>query len=188
MDTGKVSKRWDPYIGAWVIDLPQGHLEVEIELKGQRVKTEGGWKFYPYKRPDFAKDEEVSSCEISSKGRTHTTTSFDPTWQVYPWEGLDKVKWRHTFMTLIQIYNADDWQGKGLYIDAKSYRDRIHRGVYAPENRPRHWSSAGYKPDSKTQEKHDLKANGYGDGNITSYGSHGYWVGNRFFPYNSETD
>lgn len=181
----KASKRWDPYLGAWVVDLPKGYVEVEIELKGQRVKTDDGWKFFPYKRPDFAKDEEVSSCEISSKGRTHTPTTVDPQWQVEPWEGLDKTKWRNTFLVLVQLHSASDWHTQGLYISAKEYRDRIHNGIYAPENRPKPWHShhshsKGYKRVDYTakalEEKHGKNAN-------ISYGEVGYWVGNQFFPY-----
>lgn len=181
----KVSKRWDPYLGAWVVDLPKGYVEVEIELKGQRVKTEDGWKFFPYQRPDFSKDEEVSSCQISTRGRTHTPSTVDPQWQVDPWEGLDKVKWRKTILTLIQLHSASDWHTKGLYISAKEYRDRIHNGIYAPENRPKPWHSHhGYKQVDDTARALQEK---YG-GKDVHYGQHGYWVGNQFVPYDRSAD
>jgi hypothetical protein len=180
MEADKVSKRWDPHLGAWVVDLPAGRVEVEIELKGQRVKTEEGWKFYPYKSPDFAKDEEVSSCQITSRGRSITQTTTDTKWQVYPWEGLDKEKWRQTFFCLVRLHSADDWHSKGLYISAEAYRDRIHRGVYAPENRPKPWNS-NYMGRGALGKDHRPS-------DVDTYSPHGYWVGNQFFSYQTDTD
>lgn len=126
-------KRWDANIQCWVLDTS---AVPSSEKKWDAVTKE--WK----------KDEEffASSCEIppeywkkSKEGQSKTTQ----TWNnhgvykpLYPWEGIDRKKWRSAWLAMVLMYHDYSWH-QGKWISDEDYRNRM-KGIYTPEPKYRY--------------------------------------------------